>query len=273
MLASGRGGDGGLRQKSGRQVVEETTHESRSEAQPTLFAEERAPVCCLTSSYSVYFPVVQELGSSDNMAVEGGVKCVKFLLFFFNFIFWLCGLFVIVVGVLAQLALHKTLVIQNASGSAVPIVFIVVGVIIFFIAFFGCCGAAKENYCMVTMFAILLSLIVIVEVGVVIAGYIYKGKLQCCGINSTRDWKSFNQNGNSVPDSCCKNVSKDCGLGKMNDINTVFQRGCEEALVLELEKNMKWVIVGALVIAFIEILGIVFACVLMKGIRSGYEVM
>ncbi|MFT7801818.1 CD63 antigen [Arapaima gigas] len=113
----------------------------------------------------------------------------------------LCGLFVIVVGVLAQLALHKTLVIQNASGSAVPIVFIVVGVIIFFIAFFGCCGAAKENYCMVTMFAILLSLIVIVEVGVVIAGYIYKGKLNDVVDKGLQDMISQYNSSNDVKET------------------------------------------------------------------------
>ena len=35
----------------------------------------------------------------------------------------------------------------NVNGPA--IVLIVVGLIIFVIAFFGCCGAIKENYCMV----------------------------------------------------------------------------------------------------------------------------
>ncbi|KPP66561.1 CD63 antigen-like [Scleropages formosus] len=239
------------------------------------------------------------------MAVEGGMKCVKFLVFFFNFIFWLCGLAVIVVGILVQLEMHKTIVMTNVSGSATPIVLIVVGVIIFFISFFGCCGAAKENYCMVTMFAILLSLIIIIEVGIIIAGYVFKGKLggfvdeglkdmvnqynqsekireamddmqkelKCCGINSTSDWRDFGTDQKSVPDSCCKNVSTDCGKGSMHDSAKVYQEGCEKAVVDLLQKNVKWVIVGALVIAVVQILGIVFACVLMKGIRSGYEVM
>ncbi|MED6274345.1 cd81 antigen [Characodon lateralis] len=30
--------------------------------------------------------------------VEGGMKCVKYLLFVFNFIFWLMGSFVLAVG-------------------------------------------------------------------------------------------------------------------------------------------------------------------------------
>lgn len=52
---------------------------------------------------------------------------------------------------MVQVALHKTFMINDASASGAPIVLIGVGVVIFFIAFFGCCGAWKENYCMVTM--------------------------------------------------------------------------------------------------------------------------
>ncbi|KAG7472025.1 hypothetical protein MATL_G00104160 [Megalops atlanticus] len=240
------------------------------------------------------------------MAVEGGVKCVKFLLFFFNFLFWLCGLALIVLGILVQVALHNNVVIKNASGSATPLAIIVVGVIIFFIAFFGCCGAWKESYCMVTTFAILLSLIIIIEVAAAIAGYVFRGKLnnivrdglkemitnynngteefrksvdkmqedlKCCGANASTDWSFFKADGNSVPDSCCKNVTVGCGSGSMRDSAKVYQQGCQVAVEELLKKNTLWVIVAALVIAFLQIMGIVFACVLMRGIRSGYEVM
>uniref|UniRef100_UPI0037E96328 CD63 antigen n=1 Tax=Semicossyphus pulcher TaxID=241346 RepID=UPI0037E96328 len=239
------------------------------------------------------------------MAVEGGMKCVKFLLFFFNFVFWLCGLALIVVGILVQMALHKTLMIKDASASGAPIVVIAVGVVIFFIAFFGCCGAWKENYCMVTMFAVLLSLVIIVQIAAAIAGYVYRKKisavvqdslvdmiskynsteqfkktvdklqedLKCCGVNSSSDWKGFKADGKSVPDSCCVNVTEKCGLGTMTDKAKVHQEGCHDAVEAFLQKNIQWVIVAALVIAFLQIMGIVFACLLMRGIRSGYEVM
>ncbi|KAJ8260173.1 hypothetical protein GJAV_G00177930 [Gymnothorax javanicus] len=240
------------------------------------------------------------------MAVEGGAKCIKYLIFFFNFLFWICGLALIVVGVLTQLALNNTVVIEKASGSAVPLVLIVVGVVIFFIAFFGCCGAWKENYCMVATFSILLSFIVIVEIGAAIAGYIYRGKvndivdssikdmvnkyntssedvkkavdkiqqeLKCCGANSSADWAKFGPDGKSVPDSCCIKETQGCGIGAMQDDDKVFKTGCLTAVKAELKKNVQLVIVAAVVIAFLQVLGIVFACVLMKSIRSGYEVM
>lgn len=240
------------------------------------------------------------------MGVEGGMKCVKFLLFFFNFIFWICGLALIVVGVLVQMALHKSITIRDASASGAPIVLIGIGVVIFFIAFFGCCGAWKENYCMVTTFAIFLSLIIIVEIAAAIAGYVFRNKLstvvqdsltdmisnykngsaefreavdglqrdfKCCGVNSSTDWRGFSPQGNSVPDSCCKNITKGCGEGSMTDAVKVYQKGCHDAFEAFLKKNIQWVVVAALVIAFLQIMGIIFACLLMRGIRSGYEVM
>ena len=48
---------------------------------------------------------------------------------------------------------------------------VIVGCIIFFVAFFGCCGAIKENHCMTLTFAILLGIIFLMEVGAGIAAY------------------------------------------------------------------------------------------------------
>ncbi|XP_073679347.1 CD63 antigen [Garra rufa] len=237
------------------------------------------------------------------MAVEGGAKCVKYLLFFFNFIFWLCGLALIVVGVLAKVSINATAILKGYSGS--PLVLIIVGVVIFFIAFFGCCGAWKENQCMVTMFAVLLSLIVITEIGAAIAGYVLRGNMtemlnkgfdvmitrynetenreaidsiqkqfKCCGGNSSEDWSKFRfTNPNSVPDTCCKNITTDCGKGAIKDGNKIYTDGCLPILDKVLKENIMWIAVAALVIAFIQITGIVLSCILMRAIRSGYEVM
>uniref|UniRef100_A0A7N5P9V5 Tetraspanin n=1 Tax=Ailuropoda melanoleuca TaxID=9646 RepID=A0A7N5P9V5_AILME len=84
------------------------------------------------------------------MAVSGGMKCVKFLVFIFNFLFWIAGIALIGLGIYVQVQMNKSVVISNASSSGVPIVLLIVGAVIFVVSFFGCCGAWKENYCMVT---------------------------------------------------------------------------------------------------------------------------
>ncbi|KAJ3586049.1 hypothetical protein NHX12_012450 [Muraenolepis orangiensis] len=185
----------------------------------------------------------------------------------------ICGVALIVVGILVQVAIHDSLSIVDSTASAVPIVLIVVGVVIFFIAFFGCCGAWKENYCLVTTFSILLFLIILAEIGVAIAGYIFRDHLKCCGANSSMDWINFSTDRKTVPDSCCVNISKGCGVGKLTDPVKVHQQGCHTAIEEILADNLTWIIIAAIVIAAIQILGIVFSCVLMKGIRTGYEVM
>lgn len=48
-------------------------------------------------------------------------------------------------------------------------------------------------------------------------------QLKCCGMNSSADWRSFKPDGNSVPDSCCVNVTTGCGNGTMKDSVKVHQ--------------------------------------------------
>ncbi|NWR94781.1 CD63 protein, partial [Furnarius figulus] len=232
------------------------------------------------------------------MAVEGGMKCVKFLVFFFNFIFWVCGVALIAIGIYAQVALGKALVVSSGSSAGTPVAIVVLGVIIFFISFFGCCGAWKESYCMVTI-------IFLVEIAAAIAGYVFKDKVRsvlkdglweamnkygedpaltetldelqrdftCCGANNYTDWATiepFRAN-NTVPRSCCRVNSTTCNVRPSPE--TVYEKGCLQSIEGWMKKNILVVAAVALGIAFFEILGIIFACCLMKGIRSGYEVM
>ncbi|KAM3933637.1 CD63 antigen [Leptodactylus fuscus] len=237
------------------------------------------------------------------MAVEGGMKCVKYLVFIFNFLFWICGCALIGLGIFLLVQMHNPQVFKNASTFGPPIVIIAVGVVIFFISFFGCCGAAKENYCMVTTFAVLMVLIFLVEIAAAIAGYVYRNQLQqaftdsitdglknyknstevqkgiddmqrdfkCCGAANSSDWRNYDpfKGTNQVPDSCCKTITKDCG----KNATAIYTEGCVSTIENLLKRNIGIVAGVALGIAFFEILGIVFACCLMKGIRSGYEVM
>ncbi|PNJ44939.1 CD63 isoform 4 [Pongo abelii] len=82
------------------------------------------------------------------MAVEGGMKCVKFLLYVLLLAFCACAVGLIAVGVGAQLVLSQTIIQGATPGSLLPVVIIAVGVFLFLVAFVGCCGACKENYCL-----------------------------------------------------------------------------------------------------------------------------
>lgn len=128
-----------------------------------------------------------------------------------------CGVALVAIGIYAHLALNQAVVAGSSSAASSPVAIMVVGIIIFFVSFFGCCGAWKESYCMVTtvsgvgvgdgrglgvlgggsdppppppfamhsslQFAVLLSIIFLVEIAAAIAGYVFKDKVggsTCC---------------------------------------------------------------------------------------------
>ncbi|KAM4880897.1 CD63 antigen isoform 2-T3 [Sylvia borin] len=239
------------------------------------------------------------------MAVEGGMKCVKFLVFFFNFIFWLCGVALIAIGVLALVALAKAPVAPVSGWGWSPGAVVVLGVFIFFISFFGCCGAWRESYCMVTTFAVLLSLIFLVEIAAAITGYVFRHKVpelveeglweamrryeqepslaaaldtfqqrfECCGVHNYTDWARVGHFGanDTVPRSCCRVSTDTCNLRPTPQ--TVYEKGCLPSLQGWVRRNFLLLAAVALGVALFEVLGVVFSCCLMRGIRSGYEVM
>lgn len=232
--------------------------------------------------------------------VDGKMNCVKYLMFFFNFLFWLSGLILIIIGAIIRDKYGDTFNLVDSKFGSAPVLIIVVGAIVFVVGFLGCCGAVKENYCMVTTFAVLLVLIFILEIVAGVIGFVYKekvndyatdalkkaiasygtdegvGKLmdlvqpefKCCGVSGAADYNST-----KGADVCTKDQGgvKSCHEGK-DCTKTLFSKGCKETLINYIKSNM--VLVGgvALGIAFIQLLGIVFACLLMRAIKGEYEV-
>lgn len=180
------------------------------------------------------------------------MKCIKYLLFSFNLIFAISGLALIITGGVVQAKYKEYLDFLGHDFFNTPILLIIVGCIIFFVTFFGCCGAVKENHCMTLTFSILLTLVLIVEIGAGIAAYTLRGELnsiigtnmknglinygkesaagvtgtwnivqhelECCGAEEYKDWMNatFSKEKDSVPDSCCKDDIEGCGKGVLN---------------------------------------------------------
>uniref|UniRef100_A0A0B7B361 Tetraspanin n=1 Tax=Arion vulgaris TaxID=1028688 RepID=A0A0B7B361_9EUPU len=169
--------------------------------------------------------------------VEGGMKCVKYLLFLFNLIFVIAGIGLIAAGAYVKIKLDEYYNFFGNTYMGPGILLIVVGVIIFLLAFFGCCGAVKENYCLTMTFAVTLGIIFILEIAGGIAGFVLRDKIEneiedllaksmnnyntdsgmreswdnlqkefeCCGAHNISDWAQHNVN--KTPDSCCKEMA------------------------------------------------------------------
>jgi len=64
-------------------------------------------------------------------------------------IFQITGVVILTIGavILAEYGTYEALLDGNYFST--PGLLIAIGVIIFLVAFFGCCGSIRENYCMV----------------------------------------------------------------------------------------------------------------------------
>lgn len=232
--------------------------------------------------------------------VEGaGNKCAKFLLIAFNILFVIAAIMLIAVGAVLQY--------YTAGPSKMGILIIAIGCTSFIVAFFGCCGAIKENRCMLITFAVLLVALLLMCVISAIVGFIFRNEANevaydmflsyikdynnssvvkkladkfqreqhCCGSYNYTDWRNnigFNLT-NSVPDSCCKNETENCGRNGLRNSTRINEEGCLSYIKEQLEKG--YLIMGAVTaaVALIMIMGIILSCCLAKGVGSGYNTM
>nr|XP_031848131.1 23 kDa integral membrane protein-like [Nomia melanderi] len=81
--------------------------------------------------------------------VSGGMTCVKYLTFFFNLIFAITGIVFIAVGTVILVVYSGYSNFMDTWFFAAPVFMIIIGAVVFLVSFFGCCGAVKENHCMI----------------------------------------------------------------------------------------------------------------------------
>ncbi|XP_012674289.1 CD9 molecule a isoform X2 [Clupea harengus] len=115
------------------------------------------------------------------MGLDGGYRCLKYLMFFFNVLFWLAGSAVFAVGLWLRFD-SKTKGLFEGEGS--PSVFftgvyilIAAGALMMVVGFLGCCGAIQESPCMLGLFFFFLLVIFAMEVAAGIWGFSNQSKV------------------------------------------------------------------------------------------------
>ncbi|TKS90450.1 Tetraspanin-8 [Collichthys lucidus] len=158
-------------------------------------------------------------------------KCIKYLLFFFNLLFWISGC--IILGVSIYLKVSKDgNQITNESLPGIDLM-IAIGVIIMVLGFLGCCGAIKENRCMLLMFFVSLLVIFILLLAAGILGAV--------GEKKVKDWVK-------------ERLEKFTPLSKQpqgvkDDLEKLQRETCSARIITLMEKNMEVVIGIAFAIA------------------------
>ncbi|CAN7991173.1 unnamed protein product, partial [Ixodes hexagonus] len=204
------------------------------------------------------------------------------------------GIIIIVCGGYSLHLFKKTGPVVGENYVSAPVILIVVGSIVFLVAFLGCCGAMQESYCMLMLFSVFLFLILVAEIAAGSLGFVYKGKvehlakdrfeqsladydregtgnvspvkeawdfiqsqLQCCGVDSYKDWDKRPE----VPKSCCKN---EASCSTPSDYYSV---GCYNKVKDDIKTYAVYVGVAGIGIGLIEIIGIIFSCCLANQVK------
>ncbi|XP_078510264.1 tetraspanin-11 [Lissotriton helveticus] len=198
--------------------------------------------------------------------------CLKYLLFVFNFLFWVGGAAVMAVGVWTMIEKSDFLSLLASSTFAVSAyILIFAGSFVMMIGFLGCCAIIREKRSCLSLYFSMLLLVFLIELVAGVLAYVYyqtlgeelkqhlnqtmmdnygqPGKepltqaidrlqqdLKCCGSNSSSDWLSSAYIRSTtdilVPESCCKTITLKCGI--RNHPSNIYK--VEGGCITKLEK-------------------------------------
>ncbi|KAL4657983.1 tetraspanin-1-like [Arapaima gigas] len=237
-------------------------------------------------------PGVRHKGKITTM---GCFEFLKVMMFIFNSIIFLAGAGILAVGVWVKVDSGSLLGLlgnlNNSSAGLSQIVnvgylLIAIGGVLLIMGFLGCCGAIRENKCLLLTFFIILLIIFIAEVAAAVVILAFKplvanvinvlgsavvtsikneyGKnvdvtgpwnltmisLKCCGFNNFTDFTGspFYQRNNTYPDMCCSTYP--CTY--QNAANATLS-GCFRQFVTLVEKNTVILVGVAFGIAALEL--------------------
>jgi len=225
----------------------------------------------------------------------------KTLLYILNLVLFLFGLAVVVI---ASIALSKTSEFGDllTEGTfTLPIIVLIVGIFILLLGFFGCCGAKKENSCMLYTYSTVLLCLVIAQVTCGILLLVYKDsaedfikdgmdeafnkynnpkdpkftealdniqqELECCGTVGPDVYQNGTYMSNdNVADGCCKDMQTGCGNGYFDHGNPedIYQNGCYDVIkdeLLGLGLGISGLVLAA---AGVQLVIVILACCLAK---------
>ncbi|XP_054906248.1 tetraspanin-2a [Poeciliopsis prolifica] len=213
--------------------------------------------------------------------VQGGMKCVKYLLFVFNFIFWLSGLLVLAVGLWLRFDPDtvKLLTGDGAPDTFFIAVYILLGAggLMMVVGFFGCFGAIRESQCLLASFFACLLIIFGAEITAGVFGFLNKEQIaeeiQKFYSDSIAD---NNINGTAIAQiyhttlNCCGTTNLDTKPDLCPD--QPEDTDCHTAILNFFDEKLLIIGYIGIGIAGVMIIGMIFSMVLCCAIRNSREV-
>lgn len=211
------------------------------------------------------------------------MKCVKYLLFVFNFIFWLSGLLVLAVGIWLRFDPNT---VELLMGDGAPDTFFIAvyillgaGTLMMVVGFFGCFGAVRESQCLLASFFACLLIIFGAEVAAGVFGFLNKEQIveEVEKFYSSSITDVSNSNATAIAVIYHKTLNC-CGSSTSDASNTLCVEAAEDTQdCLSAIRDFfdeKLHIIGyiGIGVAGVMIIGMIFSMVLCCAIRNSREV-
>uniref|UniRef100_A0A8C3HF36 Tetraspanin 18 n=2 Tax=Chrysemys picta bellii TaxID=8478 RepID=A0A8C3HF36_CHRPI len=172
------------------------------------------------------------------------LSCMKYLMFVFNFFIFLGGACLLGVGiwVIVDPTGFREIVAANPLLFTGAYIMLAMGAMLFLLGFLGCCGAVRENKCLLLFFFMFILLIFLAELSAAILAFIFRENLTrefftkelkkhyqgnnetdvfsstwnsvmitfgCCGVNGPEDFEKtphfrLLHSDDVVPEACCQ---------------------------------------------------------------------
>lgn len=221
---------------------------------------------------------------------------IRTILFVLNFVFWGAGGVILGVGIYikTQTAALDNMSLSTDSMETMSYILIGLGCVVFAVGLLGCCGSLTQNVCMLMTYFSIVSVIFIGEIALSIAVYVKKDSiaeqsrqtfqdcmdeynspnateiaketvdtiqsvLKCCGEDGPADWSNT-----TIPLSCCEGDDA-CTESE------AYQDGCFTKINDFVTKNSKFIGIGVLGVAVVELIGMGLACYLRTYISQRDE--
>ncbi|KAM8914930.1 tetraspanin-2a [Spinachia spinachia] len=215
--------------------------------------------------------------------VQGGMRCVKYLLFLFNFIFWLSGLLVLAVGLWLR---FDPEIAELLTGDGAPDTFFIAvyillgaGALMMIVGFFGCFGAVRESQCLLASFFACLIIIFGAEIAAGVFGFVNKEQIieEVQKFYSSSGADVTTPNGTAIASiyhrtlNCCGGSTSDAAEALCAQAEENI-RDCLTAITEFFDEKLHIIGYTGIGIAGVMIIGMIFSMVLCCAIRNNREV-
>lgn len=206
-------------------------------------------------------------------------------MFAFNFLFWLLGCAILGIGIWIRVDENFSKYVNNSDQFGMlytgAYIFIAVGVVIMVVGFLGCCGAIRENQCMLGVFFALLFIIFVVLLGAGIWAVVAKEQVKDVVNKALEDGVKHYFSEKSAQREFMDMVQNDfecCGatMGAFDygtrvtevEACSKFIKPCNTKLFDFVKDNLVIIAGVSIGIAVILILGMIFSMVLCCALRD-----